>query len=72
MTDYYKDKQQMTDERKPFDIGEHEFGDDKLYLLIDDADLISINDNCSGSCFDLYKDEIAIAKHFKLTAEDLK
>lgn len=59
--------------RKPFDISEHEFSDDKLSLLIDDADLISINDNCSGSCFDLHKDDaIAIAKHFKLTAEDLK
>lgn len=60
-------------QRKKFDISEHEFSDDKLSLLIDDADLISINDNCSGSCFDLHKDDaIAIAKHFKLTAEDLK
>lgn len=58
---------------KPFDITQHEFGDDKLSLLIGEGDLISINDNCSNSCFDLFRDDaIALAKHFGLTAEDLK
>lgn len=67
-------------DEKPFDITQHEWSDERLSH---DGDTLNVEyEFCSGQ-LDSYevdflnlelrkKDAIAIAKHFKLTAEDLK
>ena len=60
--------------KEPFDITKHEWSDGDLSFDFIDGDGDIILD-CLGDCGGLFiskKDAIAIAKHFGLTAEDLK
>jgi len=60
--------------RKPFDISEHEFSDETSHIEINSANELAVCMTATnGKWFAMYKDDaIALAKHFKLTVEDLK
>lgn len=59
---------------KPFDIAQHEWSDGLVtFEMVDfENDVRLICDNVDYEFFMGKKDAIALAKHFKLTAEDLK
>lgn len=58
---------------KPFDITQHEWSDDNMDRAISSSDVITLDFFDSALSVALSKsDVVAIAKHFKLTAEDLK
>ncbi len=60
--------------RKQFDISEHEFSDDdESFSVNGDFIVLKRCDNYTNPSFDIHRPEaIALAKHFKLTADDLR
>jgi len=58
--------------RKEFDISEYEFSDGDIMVITKASSSIEIRSNNTAGVHLSRQDSIAIAKHFKLTAEDLK
>ena len=59
--------------RKKFDISKHEFSDERIEFSQDEGGLlVEIEDFYHVAACINKNDAIAIAKHFKLTVEDLK
>lgn len=56
--------------RKPFDISDHEFSDEAARFVKGSSDFIVLSTDRDLSLSK--RDAIALAKNFKLTAEDLK
>lgn len=71
---FHYGKQKMTGKpipRKKFDISEYEFSDSIAEFEVEVCDTLVLKSH--GSWFSFDKDDaIALAKHFKLTAEDLR
>lgn len=59
------------DAPKPFDITKHEWGDCDVLMLRCNPHSIAFQNHDDNVYFER-RDAIAIAKHFNLTAEDLK
>jgi len=60
-------------QRKKFDISEYEFSDERIGFLQDDKGLlVEIEGDFYEVAYINKNDSIALAKHFKLTAEDLR
>jgi len=58
--------------RKEFDISDYEFSDGDIAVVSKVSHRIKIRSNYSAGVFLSSRDVIALAKHFKLTAENLK
>ena len=71
-SDWFCDDDLIEIKRKPFDITKHEWSD-VYFDHIDGEGDINLRDSYCDDTFYISKcDAIAIAKHFGLTAEDLK